>query len=317
MVAFPILTGVWVSGYLGGVFTGTLWFAPAIFMYVHFVLMGLAILSDPPMTDDELIEFRLRAVAFVFMGNFVGAVVSWTLSLPVLFPVSIKDLTNRGTLGTSLLTISLMLAITGFVTATGTINKGFGEEEAVVWAVLFVLIIVAIVVITILDPPGRLWYPLKMRYYLPTEDHRLTLFYAVYVILLSVPQALYDFNPDIPWWPGLVTLAIQFALYAVLAWIYVFMNVDSDRFLVPARTNVSPVIFVVVTGSIHLMHALALIITKETHDGDIPIFTQVNGGLTLLWIALLVIYWAAVGSRTELSRQRTSYALLVKNQPVN
>ncbi len=291
-----------VYGFIGVIWTHSLWFPLALNTILWFGMVWTAIHREDP--DDEQFEFHVYSLLEILFGVWTGFWFLWALRTPMLWDVRIMRRDKAGklqfTFVTTLIIVGALLAALGvyyvtlkFEGVSNNVALGVGSTLIVVGSILIIAMLIYAWVTKNDDGDGR-----------------LTVKYLLYLALLISTPAVYDYLviAGFDRFHGLILLAVLIAIY-VTAYFYIIYAKppDSKDYFDDDKKKVDKkevIIFLVFSGIIHFFTMLAgWLVDINTGSRVVPIVITI-GTLTAFWtILLILIALIFFPERRESSRQ--------------
>ena len=331
---FPgfFMLGLWADGFLGALFTRSVWFTVTIFSLYHFIFswyMGAIVAGE------LLFHHVVTTLALTTIGAIVGVSYAWALRLPQLFPTEVffpgqrklkrgKTVTevilSHTSFGNLVFPLSLLTAIGGvfyIVKLTpGILGTPIDSPEFLALGIVLLIVGALVFLAIVIDsawphspfPGSKLLYFDSERY-----PSYLALFYGLVLVLLLAPNTIIDFLSDeFPVWPTGVALAVILVLYLVL---YAILKASSPLALMFDERGRERrfTAFVVVTALVHIVTGLVFWGVDVITESDPQILFVILSSVSVVWVlASFPFAWYIVPSYISQRRRVLAEKSLTK-----
>lgn len=293
---FPgfLLMSVWSYGFLGALFTRSVWFPVAIFAIFHYIIawnMGAMV------SGEAKFHHIVTVLAMVTIGSIVGIMYAWALRLPQLYPVEVflPRRTNirpyvKTAFGNLIFPASLLMATIGiyyiFRITPGILGTPIDSQEFLVLGIIL-LTFGALILLGIVIDSAFLLSPFPWSKLLYHDSQRyppyLALFYGLVLAILLTPNAINDFLIEtFPIWPIGVVVAINTVLYLLL---YSILRVSRPLAnIFDKRGNERRfTAFVAVTALVHIVTLLVFWGVSVITESDPQIIFVILSSVSVVW----------------------------------
>jgi len=216
----------WTYGFMGAVFTQTLWTAPGIAFYMWFNLVYLAIHREDPSTLQ--FDFHTWPVISLLSGMWVGFWLAWALKLDILVDTTMKNYRNTTRYLApefTIMTFGSLCALLGYYYFNGDFSDGSGTvPQNIAFPVgifLFVFgwaVAIGIIIWGLVSKKDRFNKTMNIKYSLALA------------IGITIAPSLYDYphNAGLSPWHGVIALA-GIIVYWVLMYLYIGWIISDEN----------------------------------------------------------------------------------------
>jgi hypothetical protein len=308
MAFLPDPRGLFLQAMLAVIFTKDFYFPFFLFAAYHYVILWATLgVGGEPETPEQY-NFMVRMWFIFLQGAGAGWFVTWALGNPILVPIHSFD-RWRPKIGVTLLTLSSFFVVRAFLIAIGRYNAKFpfpsGSETAHwvafgIWVALIILVFIFSYVERIRTARFWRWFAITPRRSVATVEEssngRLVTDFVVFLILLLLPQAIWDFG--VIKWTGIanlntrfgvtggITLAVELIVW-ILGGVYFYrVHKIDDNWFSESKSLVTWRPFVVIVAVFSLLSGLAYLIAGLVLD---PGIDNVNITITISLIVIALI----------------------------